>query len=276
MNKQNILKIFFSIIITFFSIGILICQSLTEEKIKDSIINKTPSFSIYRDNYFITGIPTNSTSTKDNSDVKYQISFKQLLFRKTFSKNLYLFLTYTQKAFWNIYRDSSPFKEINFNPGIGIGKPIIRDNHLKGLLIFMFEHESNGRDSIYSRSWNNISLNYITKIGSNTEVSIKGWVPFLYKESNPDLIEYIGLSEVKFTHQIIPKKLMFDVTLRKGFSWDWKGAIQTKILFNPFKKGNQYLVLEWFNGYAESLENYSDHVSMIRFGIIIKSNYLLK
>ncbi len=276
MNKQNILRIIFSIGTVLLFVNNLLSQTLTEEKIKDSIINKTPSFSIYKDNYFITGFPTNGTPTKYNSDVKYQISIKQLLFRKTFSKNSYLFLTYTQKAFWDIYRESSPFKEMNFNPGLGIGKPIIRDNHLKGLLIFMLEHESNGRDSIYSRSWNNISLNYITKIGSNTEVSIKGWIPFLYKKNNPDLIEYIGLSEVKFTHQIIPKRLMFNITLRKGLSWDWKGAIQTQILYNPFKKSNQYLVLEWFNGYAESLENYSDYVSMIRVGIIIESSYLFK
>jgi len=276
MNKQNILRIIFSIGTVLLFVNNLLSQTLTEEKIKDSIINKTPSFSIYKDNYFITGIPTNSTPTKYNSDVKYQISFKQLLFKKTFSKNSYLFLTYTQKAFWDIYRESSPFKEMNFNPGLGIGKPIIRDNHLKGFLIFMIEHESNGRDSIHSRSWNNISLNYITKIGSNTEVSIKGWIPFLYKKSNPDLIEYIGLSEVKFTHHIIPKRLLFDITLRKGLSWDWKGAIQTQILYNPFKKSNQYFVLEWFNGYAESLENYSDYVSMIRFGIIIESSYLFK
>ena len=276
MNKQNFFKIIFSIGIIFLIVNNLLSQTLTEEKIKDSIINKTPSFSIYKDNYFITGIPTNSTPSKDNSDIKYQISFKQLLFRKTFSLNSYLFLTYTQKAFWDFYRDSSPFKEINFNPGLGIGKPIIRDNHLKGLFIFMVEHESNGRDSIYSRSWNSISLNYITKIGSNTEVSIKGWIPFLYKKDNPDLIEYIGISELKITHQIIPKRLMFDVTLRKGLSWDWKGAIQTQILYNPFKKSNQYLILEWFNGYSESLINYKEHVSMIRFGIVIKSNYFFK
>ena len=181
----------------------------------------------------------------------------------------------TQKAFWDIYLYSSPFEEINFNPGLGLGKPIIKDD-LKGYLVFMVEHESNGRDSLNSISWNNVSISYITKIGQKTEVNIKGWIPFLYKKDNPDLIEYIGISELKITHQIIPKKLMLDVTLRKGLSRDWKGAIQTQILYNPFKKSNQYLMLEWFNGYAESLENYSEHVSMIRFGVIVKSNYLLK
>ena len=275
MNKQNSLIVIFSIIITFLFINNLTCQSLTKENIKDSLINKMPSFSIYKDNYFITGVPTNITPTKYNADVKYQVSFKQLLFRKAFKHNSYLFLTYTQKAFWDIYLYSSPFEEINFNPGLGLGKPIIKDD-LKGYLVFMVEHESNGRDSLNSISWNNVSISYITKIGQKTEVNIKGWIPFLYKKDNPDLMEYIGISELKITHQIIPKKLMLDVTLRKGLSMDWKGAIQIQILYNPFKKSNQYLMLEWFNGYAESLENYSEHVSMIRFGVIVKSNYLLK
>ena len=277
MNKQNSLIVIFSIIITFLFINNLTCQSLTKENIKDSLINKMPSFSIYKDNYFITGVPTNITPTKYNADAKYQISFKQLLFRKSFQHDSYLFLTYSQKAFWDVYRESKPFDEINFNPSLGFGKPVFnKDNHFKGYLIFMIEHESNGKDSIYSRSWNNISLNYITKIGHKTEVNLKGWIPFLYKEDNPDLIEYIGISELKVTHQFIPKKLIFDITIRKGLSKDWKGAIQAQILYNPFKKSNQYLVLEWFNGYAESLINYSDHVSMIRLGIIVKSNYLIK
>ena len=277
MNKQNFINLLLLFITNVFLINSLSSQAITRENIKDSLINKMPSFSIYKDNYIITGIPTNNSPTNNNADIKYQVSFKQLLFRKSFQHDSYLFLTYSQKAFWDVYRESKPFDEINFNPSLGFGKPVFnKDDHFKGYLIFMIEHESNGRDSIYSRSWNNISLNYITKIGHKTEVNLKGWVPFLYKEDNPDLIEYIGIGELKVTHQFIPKKLIFDITVRKGLSKDWKGAIQAQILYNPFKKSNQYLVLEWFNGYAESLINYSDHVSMIRLGIIVKSNYLLK
>lgn len=277
MNKLNLLNTIFLIVITFLFINSISSQEITRENIKDSLINKMPSFSIYKDNYIITGIPTNSSPTNNNADIKYQVSFKQLLFRKSFKYNSYLFGAYTQKAFWDVYRNSSPFDEINFNPGIGLGKPVFNKNNLlKGYLIFMLEHESNGKDSIYSRSWNNISLNYVTKIGRKTEVNLKGWIPFLYKKDNPDLIEYIGIGELKVTHQFIPKKLIFDITVRKGLSRDWKGAIQAQLLYNPFKKSNQYLMLEWFNGYAESLINYSDHVSMIRLGIIVKSNYLIK
>jgi len=93
MNKQNSLIVIFSIIITFLFINNLTCQSLTKENIKDSLINKMPSFSIYKDNYFITGVPTNITPTKYNADVKYQVSFKQLLFRKAFKLEKPVILT---------------------------------------------------------------------------------------------------------------------------------------------------------------------------------------
>lgn len=72
--------------------------------------------------------------------------------------NTFLDVTYTQKSFWDIYRTSLPFPDNNFNPGLSIGKLIIRNNQLKKIAIFSFEHESNGRDSIDSRDWNYFSF----------------------------------------------------------------------------------------------------------------------
>ncbi|MDX1762631.1 MAG: phospholipase A, partial [Christiangramia sp.] len=43
-------------------------------------------------------------------------------------------------------------------------------------------------------------------------------------------------------------------------------------LFN--NTGNQYLMLEWFAGYAESLIDYNRYTSMIRLGYVIKSSDL--
>ena len=129
-------------------------QSRSREEIKDTI-KTMPAFSIYQDNYFISGVPTNKEISKNNSDIKYQISFKQLVTRATLPFNSYLFLTYSQKAFWDVYKRSSPFAEVNFNPGVGLGKPVFNKNDkIVGLAEFKMEHESNGRDSIASRSWN--------------------------------------------------------------------------------------------------------------------------
>jgi phospholipase A1 len=241
----------------------------------DSLIKEAPAFSIHKDNFFISGVPLNEEITKSTADAKYQISFKQLMTRNTLPWDTYLFLTYTQKAFWNIYENSSPFQEINFNPSIGFGKPVYnKNNRLVGLASLMLEHESNGRDSIFSRSWNSVNLEYSFMLNPELKLTAEAWLPFSYKSGNPDLLDYIGLAEANLEYDIIPKKFMAELMLRKGLEWNWKGAYRARIFYRPFKMSNQYFMLEWFNGYAESLVNYTEHVNMIRVGYVIKTNEL--
>ena len=249
-------------------------QRLTREQVYDTIM-EMPSFSSYQDNYFISGVPTNKAITKNNSDIKYQISFKQLISRATLPLNSYLFVTYSQKAFWNVYSKSSPFEEINFNPAIGLGKPVFnKDGYIFGLTELKFEHESNGRDSLDSRSWNRITGAFHTPLGRRTILSVKAWVPIAYTENHPDILDYVGLGEVKVERTIINNRLIADLTVRKGLD-GWKGAASARVLYKLFNNsGNQYLMLEWFAGYAESLIDYNKYTSMVRLGYVIKSTDL--
>jgi phospholipase A1 len=252
--------------------GKLHAQQITG-KAADSIFNSQPYFTIYQDNYFITGIPLNERATKYNSDAKYQISFKQLLTKNVLPFHTYLFLTYTQVAFWDVYRNSSPFAEIDFNPSLGLAKRLSYHDRFIGVASLILEHQSNGRDSISSRSWNRVSLSFQGPVSSKAVLTLKAWLPFAYKDDNPDLLQYLGYGEASLTYAFLPKKLLLDVTLRKGNS-DWKGSAQAQIDYRPFKGGNEYFMLQWFQGYAESLISYRDKVSMIRIGIIIKPSYL--
>lgn len=262
--------------ITFLGIisggNVLNAQRLDREEV-DAYIKNMPGFSIHKDNYFITGVPTNKRIDKTTADVKYQISFKQLITRNTLPWDTYLFVTYSQKAFWNIYENSSPFEEINFNPSIGFAKPIFnKEDKMIGMASLMFEHESNGRDSIFSRSWNNLHLQYATAVDSKTILIAKAWLPFMYKEGNPDLLDYIGLAEVTFIRELIPRKLSLEVMARKGLEWNWKGALRSRLFYNPFNSLNQYFMLEWFAGHAESLIDYQGFTSKIRIGYVIKTD----
>lgn len=249
-------------------------QTFTKQELEDSLTN-VPYFSIHKNNYFITGVPTNTSINRSTADVKYQISFKQILTRSKLPWETYLFLTYTQKAFWDVYKESFPFNDINFNPSIAIGKIFYdKENRLKGIGSLSFEHESNGRDSIFSRTWNRISAEYTTKIHKNTIASFKAWVPFAYKEGNPDLLEYVGLGEVNVSHTIKPDKWIFDIRLRKGLNFEAKGSVRSRIYFNPFKNNvsNQYIMVEWYLGQAEGLLNYQRSQSMIRIGYVIRTD----
>lgn len=267
-------KIGFIFIIVFtFCFGQLFSQRLSRAEINDTI-DKMPTISIYKDNYFITGIPTNNKIDSKTADAKYQISFKALLMRNKLPFHTHLILTYTQKAFWNVYQFSSPFRELNLNPGIGLGKPVYnKKDRLAGMAYLQLEHESNGRDSIYSRSWNSLSLSYHTAINKNLFLSLKGWLPFKYKKDNPGLIDYIGYGKLSLTYNLIPNELLINLMLRKGIQ-DWNGTVRSRILYKPFNSSNIYLMLEWFKGNAESLINFKENRSMIRAGFVIKSDEL--
>ncbi|CDF79277.1 phospholipase A1 precursor, EC 3.1. 1.4); Outer membrane phospholipase A [Formosa agariphila KMM 3901] len=268
MRKQ------FLILGLFFIVSHVFSQTYTREEVNRSL-NEDARFSIHEDNYIITGIPTNKHVDSETADIKYQISFKQLLSRNPIVWDSYLYVTYTQKAFWNIYEFSSPFEEINFNPSVGLSKVVYNNNdEAKAIVSLMLNHESNGRDSIYSRSWNSINLKYSTALSKKSILSVELWAPFVDKVNNPDLIDYIGISKFTYSYDIIPEKLNAEIALKKGLEWDWKGSIRTRLYYNPFKSTNQYFMLEYFAGYGESLINYEQFNSMVRLGFVIKTNEL--
>ncbi|WP_246286163.1 phospholipase A [Winogradskyella ludwigii] len=274
LKSNHLQTTILSIILVLFAAASLNGQAYKKQELKDSLAQR-PYFSIHKDNYFITGVPTNKTIGRSTADAKYQVSFKQILTRSRLPLDTYLYMTYTQKSFWNIYEESFPFNDINFNPSIAVGKVFYdKEDRLKGLGSVSFEHESNGRDSIASRSWNRISLEYTTTVYKNTIASFKAWIPFGYKEGNPDLLEYVGLGQVNVSHTFKPDKLIFDLRLRKGLNLDGKGSARARIYFNPFDNNisNQYLMLEWYVGQAEGLLNYEQSQSMIRIGYVIRTN----
>ena len=123
-----------------------------------AVLDKMPYFTLFKDNYFVGGTTIGKKPTANNSDVKFQLSISQRLTKSKLPFDTYLFIQYTQKAFWNVFQNSLPMRDLNFNPGIGLGHLIIRENKYIGKSYLMLEHESNGRDSIDSRSWNKLSL----------------------------------------------------------------------------------------------------------------------
>lgn len=271
-KRKHIISGTIFLLFSFSFSGSAQAQQLTRDQVMDTIYTM-PAFSMYQDNYMITGIPLHRDIGSETADVKYQISFKHLLTRTLLPLDSYLFLTYTQTAFWNLYTFSSPFEDINFKPGIGLGKAVFDSNdRLVGMAFLKAEHESNGRDSIYSRSWNSISLNFRAHLSDRATVSLEGWFPFQYKYDNPDLLEYMGVGEFNLYYDLKPKKLSLELMIRKGLNWDRKGALRTRIAYRPFNMRNQYLMLEWFHGYAETLIRYDQMRSMIRFGFVFKSD----
>jgi len=236
------------------------------------IMDKFPSFAVFKDTYFVTGIPLNKKITNESADATFQISVRQRLTKSVFPFNTFAYLTYTQKSFWDIYAESSPFRDTNYNPGIGFGKVLFYKNKLVGGAFVQVKHESNGRAKEESRSWNYLSVS--TKYYFNARVNIGGeiWAPFVDGEENKDLIDYKGLGTFSINYASNKHKwwLSAEINPRKGF-----GNINTvaTVSFKISDSSNQYLFARYSNGYGESLLDYDKFTTNIRIGICIKPDF---
>ncbi len=234
-----------------------------------ALFDNQPSFGMYRDNYFITGIPTNEKVTKSTADGKFQISISQRLTKTSLPYNTFLMLTYTQKSFWKVYEKSSPFVDNNYNPALLLGKPLVFNNEFKGMAYFSVEHESNGQgDSLRSRSCNYLSLSGSYFFNKRISGQLKLWAGIMTKD-NPDLLKYKGYSLLALNYRSANDRIWISVVLNpcKDFT-----NLNTQMEFNVKlnKKHNQYFFVQWYQGYAESLLDYNKYASMIRAGICVK------
>ena len=233
-------------------------------------LEKTPSFSIYEDNYFITGSRINESPNSSNSDAKYQLGFKQIISRDLLPFGTHLFFTYQQISFWDIYQDSFPFRDTNYNPSLGLGKLLFDDRgEIDGGLWFAFEHQSNGRDEEDSRSWNYFSLLYYKVFSDKFHSSLEAWAPIGTKDGNQDLLEYIGYGQLTTTWR--PTEILFiEGKFRKALRTDWRGSAQISVNLRYSKRTNQFIYLQYFVGQGESMLDYQMNSNYLRVGIVFK------
>lgn len=235
--------------------------------------DKGPYFTLYKDNYFTVGTEIGSKPTSKNSDVKFQISISQRLTKSTLPGGTYLFLMYTQKCFWNIFENSMPMRDLNFNPGIGLSKPLFSKDRYIGKVTLLFEHESNGRDSINSRSWNRISLGANIFIDKNIMVHGKVWLPIVDGGNNRDILDYCGIWQSGLAVTTNNKMFGWALTLVKRRGWNFKHNVIFEFNWKLSKKSNQYFFLQYYNGYGENLMDYNEHHSRLRLGLVIKPKF---
>lgn len=235
-----------------------------------AILDKRPYFTLFKDNYFIGGTTIGKKPTSKNSDVKFQLSISQRLTKSKLPFDTYLFLMYTQKAFWNVFQKSFPMRDLNFNPGIGFAHLIVRHNKYIGKAYLLFEHESNGRDSTESRSWNRVTFSGSLLLNKNWEAQIKAWIPIVDGRNNKDLVKYCGYMQLAANYRT--DNHLFNaaaiVTKRGGWNFNFNTTLELSYKFN--NNENQYLFLQYYNGFGENLLDYNRFHSMLRIGIVIK------
>lgn len=229
-----------------------------------------PFFGLYKDNYFVFGPPVGSKPTSKNTNVKFQISIAQRLSKSVLPFGTYAYLFYSQKCFWNVLENSMPMTDLNFNPGLGLAKPLfVRGNYI-GKAMLILEHESNGRDGDDSRSWNKISFGANIMIGPTLMVHGKFWIPIVDGQNNKDILRYSGIYQMGLQLQSSNQRFNSAITLVKREGWNLNYNVIAEVGMRMWKGANEYLFMQFYNGYGEGLLEYNKFHSQIRVGIQIK------
>lgn len=256
--------------------GQIVTIDNSDSHIADSIraeLDSRPYFSLYKDTYFVGGTVLGGEPTVHNSDVKFQISFQQRLTKSVLPWHSYLYLFYTQKALWNVLERSLPFHDLNFNPGIGVSRHIILKNRLVGKMTLMIEHESNGRDETASRSWNKVSLAGEAYISPFLMAHAKFWIPIVDGKYNRDILKYSGISQAGFQAISLDDKWVLDMTLVKRQGWNFNFNTIVQLGYRINHNSNQFIMVQYYNGYGETLLDYNQYHSRIRVGLLIRPKF---
>ncbi|NDY73190.1 hypothetical protein DO021_03940 [Desulfobacter hydrogenophilus] len=232
------------------------------------------NLSAYEPVYFLFGVDPGLEKSK------FQVSFKYKLFNAPFdSRGLNslldgFHLAYTQTSYWDLESTSKPFNDSSYKPELFYLVPKI-DLDLPWVKTFGvqggFQHESNGKSGEDSRSTNYIYIKPIMQISlfenAYLTVAPKLWVYVMNEdENNPDLADFRGYFDLQLQAGR-PMGLCLDTHTR----WADAGpSIQADLsypLTSFFNNGlNLYLHLQYFNGYAERLKEYSSKEEIFRVG----------
>lgn len=204
-------------------------------------------------------------------ETKYQLSLKTKAVENIFGNNGDLWLGYTQSSRWQVYNadESRPFRETNYEPEASL---MFRTNYeifgLNGRLLGVtFNHQSNGREDPWSRSWNRVMLN-IGLERDNFALMIRPW--YRVKEdakddNNPDITNYIGRGDMLAFYRY--KKHDFSLMLRHSLKGgdDSHGAVRFDWSF-PIS-GKLRGQFQLFDGYGESLIDYNHRATYVGLGV---------
>ncbi|MDQ1348854.1 MAG: phospholipase, partial [Acidobacteriota bacterium] len=224
--------------------------------------------------------PGHSVSESENLDeveAKFQISFKTKLWQEIFGPRGDLWFGYTQSSRWQVYNSvlSRPFRETNYEPELLLVfhtryRLLGLDGRLLGVSL---NHQSNGKDLPYSRSWNRI----IGMVGFERQawtLLVRPWwrLPEVAgEEDNPDIEDYVGRGDVLLVRRLRAHEitLMARHSLRGGE--DSHGAVELGWVFPIHRELKGYLQV--FHGYGESLIDYNASSTRIGLGISLLEWY---
>jgi phospholipase A1 len=224
------------------------------------------------DEPFVPGQALAPDAELDSIEAMFQISFRYRLWA-TDDRRWGFWASYTQLSHWQVYNTevSSPFRETNYMPELFASyDPDVQFGEFKwGLLNFGYNHESNGRTQILSRSWDRLFAEVGFDNGSLALLA-KAWYRIPEGSSdddNPDITDYLGYGQLTAHYKWRDQTF----TLKGGGSLsNGKGWIELSYISRPFIGPLRGYVL-LYSGYGESMIDYNWKQNVVGVGIAINS-----
>ena len=208
-------------------------------------------------------------------EAKFQLSFKARLWT-TDDRRWGVWAAYTQQSQWQVYNGdvSRPFRENNYMPELFVSyRP---DIDLGGgfnwkLLNVGYNHQSNGRTDVLSRSWDRLFAQFGVE---REDLALYGTVWYRLKEDasqddNPDITDYYGYGEISSLYRW--RGNSFKLSAR-GNLGTGKGSVQAG-WFTPPLLGPLRGYVQVFSGYGESMIDYNWNQTTIGAGVALNDGF---
>lgn len=201
------------------------------------------------------------------AETKFQFSVKKVLFENVLFLGESWNFGYTQTAWWQMYAESAPFRELNYAPELFVSFPFSGFGWLKSMSVG-FMHQSNGKDGADSRSWNRVYANAVFHHKRFVFLP-RLWyiVPESSLDENKDIRKYLGNFDAKIAY--LGRDTFAYILLRNNLNFKHnKGAVEINAGFDLFDNGVFWFV-QYFNGYGESLIDYQRYINKLGIGFVV-------
>lgn len=209
----------------------------------------------------------------ERTEAGFQISFKFPVWRDAFGTGDNLFMSYTNRSFWQVYDQSasSPFRSTDHEPELFWRH--LSDAAWGPVEFFGFDigvsHQSNGRSRPLSRSWNRVVGTTVLSL-DDFALGVRSWLRIPEDnddDDNPDIEDYLGYGELRLIYA--PNRNTFTLMTRAAQKG---GAVE--LTWSHQLTSAVRLYAQYFNGFGETLIDYDHRVERISLGIAL-NDYLI-
>jgi len=220
------------------------------------------------------------TDNYENVEAELQVSLKLKIGSGLFGLDERYYISYSHQAFWQVYAESSPFRETTYNPEVFVVFPFesgMLSSPLRSIKL-AYAHKSNGQGNVEESaptiaSTLNLqnrsrSINYLYAKARFQHkaliVDFKVWYPLPEDDEtndNPDIMKYTGYSSVKLRYFM--DENMFTLMTRANIRTK-HGAVEGTYSYPIIN--DLYLYTKIFSGYGESLIDYDNRLTKYSIG----------